>query len=387
MNSDNKAITPAEFPLALFMLGMPLILAAYSLSGVVAPANLESMLITGLAVTGFLAEPFRNDRHHDLPLWFCVGIPALLITWISFCSFARFVQPAVDILPYLLEARPLFHLLVCLLWITMFGLPTPGQISFWACCLALLVCAEFSYSFFGQGIALEPCLFGKCPITGPALTAGLCATLCNKDENRLARFIILAGIFCSLNRDYSLAAVAVLLLFGPGGMLKKSFLVMLLLFFTYVSLIPQDMTLLNRNDLPVYWVWFSSLELLARNPALMIAGFPIDVPLPLNIPTSLWNIWHAQHYVWTNLGLYVFHISPFWLHMLLTWGIGGVALSAAGAAFLYRRYSSDMMAALLITAAMGGIFSPLFFAPASAIVLIMAFACATRPEVRSFKFE
>ncbi len=387
MSSENKSITAADFPLALFMLGMPLILAAYSLSNTIAPSNLADILITGLAVIGFLAEPFRNEKDPVAPTWFKVGIPGLLITWISLNSFAGFVFPLVDFLPFLMEARPLIYLLVLVLWITLFGMPDSKQISFWSSCLAILVSLEFGLNFFLHGLAVEPNIFGHYTLTGPILLAGLCATLHSKHENRFTRLVIICGIFCTLTRDISLAAVTIMLLFGPRGILRKMLLVFTLLFFTYISLIPQDMTMLNRNDLPQYWIWFSCLELLARTPSLLLSGFPISIPLPLTVPASLWNIWYDQQYIWTDQGVLLFHITPFWLHMLIGWGLGGIVIIFTGLTFLYRKFPSDMLAGLITTIVMTGLFSPLFYSPPSAIALLYAFICSTRPEIQRFKFE
>lgn len=387
MSPDNKSISPAEFPLALFMLGMPLTLAAYSLSGIIAPSNLADILMTGLAVIGLLAEPFRDDDHHVVPIWIKAGIPGILISWISFSSFPPLVMPLVDFLPYIMEAKPLIYLLVAVLWTTMFGIPTPDQISFWAFWLALLICIEFGFSFFVHGLAVEPNIFGHYTLTGPAMLAGLCSTLHNENRQRITRLIILCGIFCTLTRDISLTAVTVLLVFGPKGIFKKMLLVIGLFFFTYISLIPQDMTMLNRNDLPQYWIWFSCLELLARNPGLLLTGFPFSTPLPLSIPASLWNIWHEQHLVWTNQGVYLFHVTPFWLHVIIAWGLGGVCAVVAALTVLYRKYPSAMMAGLITIIAMTGLFSPLFYSAPSSAILFCAFLSATKPELRSFKFE
>jgi len=147
MSSDNTAITPSEFPIALFSLGLPLMLAAFHLSGVVAPYNLADILVTGLAILGFLAEPFKGAKHPVTPLWFKVGIPGLLIIWISFTSFARFTTPLTEAIPFLMEARPLLYLLVAMLWMSIFPPVKPMQISFWSGWLALLICIEFGFCF------------------------------------------------------------------------------------------------------------------------------------------------------------------------------------------------------------------------------------------------
>ncbi|NDV23900.1 hypothetical protein [Desulfovibrio sp. JC022] len=387
MSSDNTTFTASDFPLALFSLGLPLTMAAFSLSGYGVPDNLAVILATGLAVLGLLLEILRGDDDSVAPIWFKAGIPALLITWISFQCFTGLTRPLLDQLPLLMEAKPLLFLLVTVLWLNLFPPPKPRQISFWASWLALLICAEFGLRFFLLHEPAMPSLSGISSITGPILLVGLCATLHNSEKSTFPRLLILAGIFCSLGRDIALTAVLILLISGPKGGLKKFLLILCMLFFSYLSLQVQEMTFMNRQDLPSYWLWFSILELFTNNPELLLSGFSLSVPLPLNVPASLWTIWHGQQHVWTGSGIYMFHILPFWLHLLSAWGLAGPCLAAAAGTAFYRRFPSNMLAGLLTTIVLCGFFSPLFYHPACALVLFPAFITASSPEVQSFRFE
>lgn len=387
MSSDNTAFTLSELPLALFGLILPLTSAAFSLSGQAVPNNLPELFTCGLAVLGLVLEMLNGDDDRTFPLWIKAGIPALLITWISFKSFAVYTQPLINYLPLLMEGKPLIFLLVTILWIKLYDPPSTKQISFWSSWLAILVCAEFGLRFL---LLLEPSMpsfTGISSINGPILLVGLCATLHNAEKNTLTRLLILAGIFCTLGRDIALAAVLILLVGGPKGGLRKFMLVLCLLFFNYLSLQVQEMTFMNRQDLPSYWLWFSALELFAKNPGLMLSGFPLSVPLPLNVPASLWTIWHGQQHVWTGTGIYLFHIPPFWLHLLCAWGLAGPCLTAVAGTALYRRYSSSMLGGLIATVLICGFFSPVFYHPAIALFILPAFFTASTPEVQSFRFE
>ncbi|TIH14938.1 hypothetical protein D0S45_12410 [Marinifilum sp. JC120] len=387
MSSDNKALTASELPLALFSLGLPLTMAAFSLSSHAVPGNLAEIMATGLAVLGLLLEILRGDEDSVAPIWFKAGIPALLITWISFKCFAEFTRPLLDQLPLLMEGKPLLFLLVTLLWIKLFAPPSTKQISFWSSWLALLICAEFGIRFFIMHEPAMPSFSGISSITGPILLVGLCATMHNSENNKLTRLLILAGIFCSLGRDTAIAAVLIMLISGPKGGLKKFLLILCLLFFNYLSLQVQEMTFMNRQDLPSYWLWFSILELFANNPDLLISGFPLSVPLPLNVPASLWTIWHGQQHVWTGSGIYMFHILPFWLHLLSAWGLAGPCLVAAAGTFFYKRFPSNMLTSLLTATVVCGFFSPLLYHPACALIIFPALITASSPEVQSFRFE
>lgn len=387
MSSDNNALTASELPFAMFSLGLPLTIAAFNLSGLAAPDNLAEIFATGLAVLGLILEMLRKNDDISNPLWFKAGIPALLITWLSFKYLTEFTQPLLDHLPLLMEGKPLLFLLVTILWFKLFPTLRAKQISFWTSWLALLICTEFGLRFFLFHEPAAPFLFGISSISGPTLLIGLCATLHNAEENTLFRWLILAGIFCSLSRDTLFAAVLILLISGPKGGLKKFLLILCLLFFNYLSLQVQEMTFMNRQDLPSYWLWFSILELFAHNPALLLTGFPIDIPLPLNVPASLWTIWHGQQHVWTGSGIYMFHVPPFWLHLLCAWGLAGPSTMAATGTILYRRFPSNMMGGLIIAVVISGFLSPLFYNPACALVLFPAIVTATSSEFQSFKFE
>ncbi len=388
MSSENTAITASEFPLALFSLGLPLTYAAFSLSGGTAPANLAEILATGMAILGLLLELMRSEKKTAWPLWLTAGIPALFICWISFNSLAHLTRPLLNLLPLLMESRLLIFLLITVLWLTIFPPPTPNQISFWSGWLSLLICIEFTWRFFVLHQPETPGLFGIQSITGPILLAGYCATLHNHEKNRLARMIILAGIFCSLGRDAMIGAVLTRLLFGPKGGLNKFMLVICMLFFAYLSLQVQEMTFMNRQDLPSYWLWFTLLDTLGNSlNHILLTGFPLTSPLPLDVPPSLWTIWHGQQHVWTGSGIFLFHVQPFWLHMLAAWGLAGPCFVAVVFAALYRRYPSDMMGGLITAVTVTGFLCPLFFSPATALILFPAFIAATAPEVQSFRFE
>ena len=387
MNSDNTALTLSELPLALFGLILPLTSAAFSLSGQAVPDNLPEVFACGLAVLGLVLEMLNGDDDRTFPLWLKAGIPALLIAWISFKNFAVYTQPLSTCLPLLMAGKPFIFLLVTVLWIKLYNPPSTKQISFWASWLAILICAEFGLRFFFLHEPSMPSFCGISSINGPVLLVGLCATLHNTEKNILTRLIILAGIFCTLGRDIALAAVLILLVGGPKGGLRKFMLVLCLLLFNYLSLQVQEMTFMNRQDLPSYWLWFSTLELFAKNPELMLSGFSLSAPLPLNVPASLWTIWHGQQHVWTGTDIYLFHIPPFWLHLLCAWGLAGPCLTAVAGTALYRRYSSGMLGGLIATVLICGFFSPLFYHPAIALFILLAFFTVGTPEVQSFRFE
>ncbi|MBI9112043.1 hypothetical protein [Maridesulfovibrio ferrireducens] len=387
MNSNNKAVSASEFPVALFSLGLPILLAAYGMNGSAAPQNLAEILVAGLAVLGLLVEPYKNKQAPVFPLWLKAGIPCVLLFWAFSKIFTPLLFPLAPSLPFLMEIRPLLYGLVIVLWITNFSIPKPEHFYFWASWLAVLIICNFLYLFLLSGLTAPPNLFGNAELTGPILLAGLCSTLHEPSKLKTTRLLIFTGIMCTLSRDAGFAAVLVLLFFGPKGAIKKTILVLTLVLFNFLALASHEMTFFNPNDLPAYWLWFSILDLFEKTPSRLLTGHPLSVPLPLNIPASIWELWHKQNFAWTGSGTYIFHVTPIWLHILTAWGIAGIAGASAIATTLSIKYSSDTMASLITAVIITGFFSPLFYSPATGIVLIMAFICATRPPVRSFQFE
>lgn len=387
MNFKNKTISASEFPIALFSLGLPLLTAAYSMNGSTPPQNLADILVAGLAILGLLVEPYRNKQSTGSQLWLTAGIPAVLIFWICSIFITPMLTRFAPSLPFLMEMRPLLYGLVAVLWTTNFSMPKPEHFYFWATGLSILITADFLYLFILNGVATTSELFGNTEIIGSILLAGLCSTLHAPLKLKIARVLIFTGIMCTLNRDAGFAAVLVLLFFGPKGALKKTALIAALIIFNFLALSSHDMTFFNPNDLPNYWLWFSILGLFEKTPHLLLTGYPITSPLPLNIPAAIWNLWHKQNFLWTDSGTYLFHIAPLWLHILTAWGIAGIASVTAIIATISIKYSSETMASLITAVIITGFFAPIFYNPASAIILIMMLICAIQSEINSFKFE
>ncbi len=387
MNLKTKAISASEFPIALFSVGLPLLSAAYGMDGSVAPQNLADILVAGLAILGLLVESCKKEKSTNSRLWFTAGIPSILIFWICSKYITPMLTPLAPSLPFLMEMRPLLYGFVAALWVTNFSMPKPENFYFWASCLSVLIIADFIYLFSLNGVVTTPELLGSAKLTAPILLAGLCATLYEPSKLKITRALIFTGILCTLSRDAGFAAVLVLLFFGPGKALKKVALVLLFFMFNVFVLASQDMTFFNPNDLPTYWLWFSILGMLEKTPHVLLSGYPISSPLPLNVPAAIWQLWHKQNFLWTDSGTYLFHIAPLWLHILTAWGIAGIAGAVAIITTLSIKYSSSIMASLITAVIITGVFDPIFYNPASGIILIMFFICAAQPETRSFLFE
>ncbi|WP_291324982.1 hypothetical protein [Desulfovibrio sp. UCD-KL4C] len=387
MNLKTKAISPSEFPIALFSVGLPLLSAAYSMNGSIAPQNLADILVAGLAILGLLVESCKKEKSTSSRLWLTAGIPSILIFWICSKYITPMLSPLAPSLPFLMEIRPFLYGFVAALWVTNFSMPKPVNFYFWASCLSSLIIAEFIYLFCLNGVVTTPELLGNAKLNAPILLAGLCATLHEPSKLKITRALIFTGIMCTLSRDAGFAAILVLSLFGPGKALKKLAFASVFFIFNFLVLVSQDMTFFNPNDLPTYWLWFSILGLFEKNPHLLLFGYHISSPLPLNIPAAIWQLWHKQNFLWTDSGTYLFHIAPLWLHILTTWGIAGIAGAAAILTTLSIKYSSSIMASLITAVIITGFFDPIFYNPASGIILIMFFICAAQSETRSFLFE
>lgn len=384
MQNASKNITAAGTAFALFCPGLGLFYYACMILGTPAPFHISGYMLTGIAIAGLLSEASQHRRSRITSLLIGVGIPATLLTYLLFTYLGPAALNLHELIPGLMQARPAIYFSVAALWINRFGRPQPSQLSFFSAILALLTACGFILQVFKMIPFSPPGGAMGASLISISLLCGLCATFDEANENPYDRMIILTGIFCTLNRHTALIGVMLFFLFAPKNGWKRFYLILAFLLFTYLSIAVQDMTLLNNNDIPTYWIWAAGIELINRAPEILLTGMPVSTPLPLSVPSSLWQVWYEQQQVWTDFGVFVFNVRPFWLNIVLSWGLGGLLLCAMLLTRIGRKFDAPFCHALIFTVIVTASFEPAFNSAAEATILFISFFTACRKEEFTF---
>lgn len=380
MQSVSKNITVAGTAFALFCPGLGLFYYACLILGYPVPFHAADYIIVGIAIAGMLSEVSENRKSRPSIFFLGIALPALLLTCLLFHSLPQLIQPLNRFLPGLMQARPIIYFSVAALWLSSFGRPAPDKLSFFSAALSILVISGFILQILKIISFSHPGGIMGSSLISISLLCGLCATFDPDSSPSYDRLLILTGILCSLNRHTGLIGVMVYFLFTHKNWWKKLLLFLAFLVFTYISIIVQDTSLLNENDIPTYWIWAAGIKLIVSHPHILLTGMPFADPLPFNVPTSLWRVWYDQQQVWTDFGVFLFDVRPFWLNIVLSWGISGLLLCVFILTYLSRKFDTPFCQSLIFSLIITASFEPTFNSAAEALILFTSFFAACREK-------
>lgn len=388
MQNETRYISPTDIVFILFCPGLGLLYYACTLIDIPVPFHTAGYMATGLGVAGLFSELFRTDRLKTSFFYLTTLISTLLLTFLLFQYATAPLKHFFEILPYMMQARPVIFTALAALWLNRFGLPSASTISRSATVLAVISICVFLLQIFNVIPFGPPGGVLGSSIISTSLLCGFSATLDRQSETKLEQTLIILGIFCTLNRNTSIIAAMICFLFGEQKASYKLTVALGFLFFTYFSIVSQNMTFLNRTDIPTYWIWAAGISLISQAPHILLVGLPLSLPLPFNIPTTLWQVWGNQQQVWTDFGVFLFNIRPFWLSAVLSWGIPGLTVCVAILTFLGRRCSSKFCHGLIFSVIIAATFDPVFNSPAEAFILCTSFLTAfTKADSSQTEFE
>jgi len=300
------------------------------------------------------------------------------------------VAPA---LPYLGEGAPLAYLLFAALWASTCGMPDRADFQRFGALLGSLCIAELVVETFLFRAAPSVRLIGNADLLAGLLLIALCAGLRpgpnqggpdEPDQGRpWWRALTMLGLIACLSRTGLFGAAWVILCFGRGSVARRALFAALCLIVLAVTffLPPTASDAVRYTD---YWLWMEGVRLFSENPMLLLTGFPVNQPLPLNFPMGMGAIWEAATGVSAIFGAYVEQVPSFWLRLSLAWGAAvSVALLCVAFALLLRRLTR--LGAGLITALFAqGMITPLLYDPATGVCVGLAMTLAlARPAVSS----
>ena len=344
--------------------------------------------LAGLALGVLLLRLARDRARRKLPPWPVAALGLILVgaAWLALMTAAPYLAEAVELAPLLDELRLPALALFALLWTTSFGAPERSSLAHAGAALGALVVLDFlltaimarslvlggGYLFGGVGPHADLLAFLLC--------LALAATLDDEPASgqpRLARWLILAGLFATFSRPGLAAGALICLTLERGPLRQRLALAIGCALAAWTTLALPLPHLDGGDELGLSWHLAASMEALAQEPWGYLTGLPLDVPLALAMPDFQGLLWDDES---QGLPVSVFNIPSSGLRLLAAWGAGGplAVLAAAGCCALRggKRFGLGLLAALIVCAAL----TPVLHIPATAAALALALASAARRQ-------
>ncbi len=384
----------AALPLAVACAAVPLgaLLSRFAGSG---PESSPFLPWAVLAALGTVrAILFRRSGQRLRPRFFAelcmfAGLSALVILYQR-----DILQQLRGFTPFVSELVPVIMLGFCGLWVMTFGRPDRAAFQRWGAVLGLLCVLDLAVEGFIYRAAPSMRWIGETDLLAGLLLICLCASLrpgladdglYEPDQGApVFRALILAGLLATLSRTGLFAAAWIYLCFGRGGWKLRT--AVFLAFFTGLAATFQlPFTPSDLARYVDYWLWAKSLALFSREPALLIAGLPLDHALPFTFPPEMAPIWERVTDSPTLFGAHLPQVPSFWLRFILGWG--GILPTACltGLFVLVSRRLTRMGAGLAAVLFVQGMSTPLLYDPSTGamagLALLLALsACRTVPS-------
>lgn len=383
-------------PLAVAYGAIPLGVAAARFAGGSGPVSVTApwLFLAGIgAILAMLTRPSgtpgRKGAIFKVTLFLLMAVGLFLYSPDIIMSVARSI-------PYLNELSPLVFMLFSGLWVATCGLPDRSDFQRFGALLGTLCIADLACEVVLYQAVPTVRWIGNADMLAGLLLVPLCAGLkpggndggAHEPDQGLPwwRALVMLGIMSCLSRTGLFAAAWVVLCFGRGRVrYRVIFAVLCAALLAMTFLLPT--TASDSIRYTDYWLWIEALRLFTEGPGLLLTGFPIAAPLPLQFPTGMAPIWETATGQASSMGAFLFQVPSFWLRLTMTWGIGAPLLILTTVFILIFRRLTRMGAGLTAALFAQGMTTPLLFDPATGIAISLGFilAMATplhRPNTR-----
>jgi len=289
------------------------------------------------------------------------------------------------------EFTPAIMLFFCGLWVMTFGTPDRRAFQRYGGVLGAFCVIDLSVeAVFLNTVPFERWI-GNADMLAGLLLVALCASLrpggndggpVEPDEGASVwRALILMGLAATLSRTGLFGAAWIFLCFGRGT--RKIRAGIAFLFFLFIAgtfLLP--VTPADAFRYVDYWLWAKSVDLFAREPVLLLKGLPFLQALPFKFPPGMVGLWEVVTGVPSFFGAHLSQVSPFWLRLLLAWGVLVPLVGVTALCVLLSRRVTRMGAGLIAALFVQGMSTPLFYDPTMGTVYGLAFFLAFSAPVR-----
>lgn len=290
----------------------------------------------------------------------------------------------VVLIPYLMELKMPFYIIFSGCWLLAYGLPKADSFILCGKMLSIIVLVDLVIESAISGRWVAPLLSGEKNYDALLLVIALIMALGTSElgiGNSTRRTPILAlilGILATSSRT-ALLALGVVFLISNQKNRNKIFVILASIVFVIISFVLRDLEF-NIDDMDRYWMWASFFEFISENPSVLLTGFSVGAPLPINVPEVLTWLWESQQDSWNINGVYPFNFHAFWLRATITWGLLSFILFIYFFKLAASKKSSSLLRFLSVTVLIEGMTMGVFYLSNVAIPLILALVIAIRNQ-------
>jgi hypothetical protein len=279
------------------------------------------------------------------------------------------VQPVLGASPaarvWLLEAELPAYVLFAVLWARTFGPPDSGSFAILGGGLGFLLLVELMQTSLAAGAVQRP--LGPFGVRAEAclLLVSLCFAMDDLRSRRGALALTVLGLLATFSRPAILCAAVLMGLLAPATARRRAAAVLamvgLMFLVGWLGRVPEAGLL----RLDWYWTWAAGVESLIAHPWALLTGFPLSesVPLSFEPPRVLLSLWENLMPGREALPTLPFTFQPFWLRLVLCWGLGPLVLLLAGYPVLLGLRPTRPLAGLFVVLLVCGAVTGLLYDP------------------------
>lgn len=253
--------------------------------------------------------------------WGGTGI-AVLLTAIVVLRFALPLSGSLQVLPYLMELKPVFYVGIALVWYLAFGCIQQSDVRRVGRILSIILIVSFIVETVTEGQLTRAYGSGEVNYDACLLLISLCSYL--GEEKKYGVLLILGGLFVTFSRTAIFSAFLLVLLLSRTRTINKLLFAIVavsgILFSFLMREHNSELDLLDLSSMDRYWMWVTGVDIFLSDPLGLLLGHFPGKPLELEIPEGLQWLWAYQTEKLEVDGIHAFNFHAFWLRIAITWG-------------------------------------------------------------------
>lgn len=284
-----------------------------------------------------LASPRRSLSARE---WVMLFAPLAAFSLIVIRLLAGAAQGmSIEASVLVIEFKLLLYAVLAALIIALAGSPSARawqRAGFW---LGVVVVIDTVAETLKNGVWSRPQGAGEVNYEAMLLAVSLAFSLYIKLDTRIERIkyvlVPLVALVLTQSRTMVLASFVMYFMLSRSHRLWRIFALVIGLSVSLALFNTRSLEL-SPDSIDRYWMWVAGMEVL-RDPSAFLAGGPPGVPLSINVPAAVFDLWQQQTASLVKPGVYPFNFHAFWLRFAITFGVP--AMSAVLWYSLYKLFS------------------------------------------------